>query len=493
MRLSALETTRRQLSGMTDAAHKSRLGQFFTPARTAAFMASLFPDGQGECRLLDAGAGIGSLSAAFLERWRSSGFGFDRVDLDAYELDPSLHGPLNDTLRAFAGKDFRPVIHDGDFILAASGALRGDLFSGHCGTYTHAILNPPYRKMHGQSVHRLALRGVGIETVNLYAAFVALAFALTVKGGQLVAIIPRSFCNGPYYRAFREFVLARGAIRRIHLFGSRTQTFRDDGVLQENLILHLERDCVQAEVIVSTSTDDRFDDLTLQTVEFERVVRADDAQRVLHIPVAQAIGEADWPAHCRCQLADLGVEVSTGPVVDFRFREHLHDQPGPHDVPLLYPSHFTGGVLHWPLTDGRKPNALARNATTERALYPAGHYCVVRRLSSKEEKRRVVAGVVEPQALQGADAVGFENHLNVFHARKRGLSESLARGLAAYLGSELVDVQFRRFSGHTQVNATDLRRLRYPDAGWLSALGDWIDDAAPAPEDIEARIACPDA
>lgn len=493
MRLSTLETTRRQLSGMTDAAHKSRLGQFFTPARTAAFMASLFPDGQGECRLLDAGAGIGSLSAAFLERWRSSGFGFDRVDLDAYELDSSLYESLNDTLRAFAGKDFRPVLHDEDFILAASETLHGDLFSGNCGAYTHVILNPPYRKMHGQSAHRLALRRVGIETVNLYAAFVALAFALAVNGGHLVAIIPRSFCNGPYYRAFREFVLTHGAIRRIHLFGSRTQTFRDDGVLQENLIIHLERGGVQGEVIISTSTDDRFDDLVQQSVEFEHVVRADDAQRVLHIPVAQAGDEADWPAHCHCGLADLGVEVSTGPVVDFRFREHLRDQPGPHDVPLLYPSHFTGGVLHWPLIDSRKPNAIARNAATERALYPAGHYCVVRRLSSKEEKRRVVAGVVVPHALRGAEAIGFENHLNVFHASKHGLSESLARGLAAYLGSELVDVQFRRFSGHTQVNATDLRRLRYPDAEWLSALGDWIGDAAPAPDEIEARIECPDA
>jgi hypothetical protein len=337
------------------------------------------------------------------------------------------------------------------------------------------------------------LRRAGIETVNLYSAFVALALALTAPGGQLVAIVPRSFCNGPYYRAFREFILTRAAIRRIHLFGSRTQAFRDDDVLQENLIVHLERGGVQGEVLVSTSSDDRFDDLVLKTHVYARIVHDGDAQRVIHIPEVASSDSEDWPAHCRYSLAELGLEVSTGPVVDFRVREHLRDQPGVGDVPLLHPSHFVNGELVWPRADLKKPNALARNPVTERALWPAGYYCIVRRLSSKEEKRRVVAAVVNPQALCGVEYVGFENHLNVFHIRKHGIDEALARGLATYLGSELIDRQFRRFSGHTQVNATDLRRLHYPDVEWLTALGQWMAKSAATPEQIEARIACPDA
>ena len=58
--------------------------------------------------------------------------------------------------------------------------------------------------------------------------------------------------------------------------------------------------------------------------------------------------------------------------------------------------------------------------------------------------------------------LGFENHLNVFHEDKRALPENLAHGLAAFLNTTAVDDHFRRFNGHTQVNATDLRLMKYP-------------------------------
>ncbi|WP_323092367.1 Eco57I restriction-modification methylase domain-containing protein, partial [Aeromonas jandaei] len=135
---------------------------------------------------------------------------------------------------------------------------------------THVILNPPYKKINSQSAHRLALRTVGIETVNLYSAFVALAVGETAPGGQIVAIIPRSFCNGPYYRPFRDFILERAAIRHMHLFESRNKAFRDDEVLQENIIIRLERGGQQGPVTVTTSTDDSFSDLTTHEHPFDR-------------------------------------------------------------------------------------------------------------------------------------------------------------------------------------------------------------------------------
>ena len=69
--------------------------------------------------------------------------------------------------------------------------------------------------------------------------------------------------------------------------------------------------------------------------------------------------------------------------------------------------------------------------------------------------------------------LGFENHLNVFHYCKQEISQYLARGLSVFLNSTAVDKYFRRFSGHTQVNATDLRLLKYPTRDALTLLGIW--------------------
>jgi adenine-specific DNA-methyltransferase len=98
---------------------------------------------------------------------------------------------------------------------------------------------------------------------------------------------------------------------------------------------------------------------------------------------------------------------------------------------------------------------------------------VVRRFSSKEEKRRVVASVVCPDVFSGSPMLGFENHLNILHSGKKGIPENLARGLTVFLNSMAVDEQFRLFSGHTQVNATDLRLLKYPSREVLTRLGVW--------------------
>ncbi len=478
--LSAVEQRRLQLSRCTEARKKSELGQFLTPERTAAFMAGLFADGTGPCRLLDAGAGIGSLSAAFLERWRAGGFHFRHVAVDAFELDPALVGHLAQTLDKYDHRgDFVSKVVAEDFIHAAVESLSGNLFAQPLAPYTHAILNPPYKKINSHSAHRLALRRVGIETVNLYSAFVALAVALAAPGGQIVAIIPRSFCNGPYYRPFRDFILERAAIRHLHLFHSRSKAFKDDEVLQENIIIRLERGGQQGPVRVSTSTDDTFADLATHDHPFARILFPEDPEHIIFIPTSPEISLTEQFPAIRSTLADLGLQVSTGPVVDFRLRPYLRPLPGAGTVPLLYPGHFVGQRTLWPNPALKKPNAIEHNVSTEKWLYPLGCYCVVRRFSSKEEKRRLLASVVRPEDFGAAPRLGFENHLNVFHAHKHGLPEPLAQGLALFLNSTAVDEHFRRFNGHTQVNATDLKRMKYPSRAALVQLGEWAMQQGP--------------
>ncbi len=85
---------------------------------------------------------------------------------------------------------------------------------------------------------------------------------------------------------------------------------------------------------------------------------------------------------------------------------------------------------------------------------------------------------------------GIENHLNVLHNKKKGIPKYLAYGLAAYLNSSFVDLNFRSFNGHTQVNATDLKQMRYPSKEALESLGIWamsLDHFSPDTVDERVR------
>lgn len=488
--LSLVEKDRLQISRNTDAIKKAQFGQFFTPENTANFMASLFPEASGNCHLLDAGTGIGSLSIAFLERWKKGQFAFESVELDAFELDYSLHSYLSKNLGAyFKNLNVNINLRFEDFIYYAVDVLSADLFSKPFKKYTHAILNPPYKKINSHSGHRLALRRVGIETVNLYSAFVALAVELSEPNGQIVAIIPRSFCNGPYYRPFRDFILERTAIRHLHLFRARDKAFKDDKVLQENIIIRLEREGKQAPVKVSISTDDTFTDLVTNEHPFESIVFPDNPDHFIHVPTLPETQTANRRVVVNYSLNDLGIKVSTGPVVDFRVKSYLRNMPELDTVPLLYSSHFRDYKTVWPIKGAKKANAIEQNAETEKWFFPNGFYCVVRRFSSKEEKRRIVASVVNPSEFGNATFLAFENHLNVFHEDKHGLPDSLAHGLAVYLNSTIVDEYFRRFNGHTQVNATDLKLIKYPNRETLVLLGKWAMDQVKLTQSvIDAKV-----
>jgi adenine-specific DNA-methyltransferase len=312
------------------------------------------------------------------------------------------------------------------------------------------------------------LRGLGIETVNLYTAFLALAVAHSKDGGEIVAIIPRSFCNGTYFRPFRQWLLDRVALTHIHVFESRSKAFKEDEVLQENIIVHLRRGKAQGTVIVSTSHDSTFSDYKESVMQFSEIVKSRDAESFIHVPTLEVNGAAALFSH---SLEQLELTVSTGPVVDFRVRESWLSRPEANCAPMLYAHHFKGGGFSWP-KEHKKPNAVKLNDQTRKWLMPRGCYTVTKRFSSKEEKRRLVAYVVEPDLLP-YEQYGFENHLNVFHSEKNGLRPEIAHGLALFLNSTLVDKQFRNFSGHTQVNATDLRSMRYPSRELLIEFGQW--------------------
>ncbi|MFN6540793.1 MAG: BsuBI/PstI family type II restriction endonuclease [Nostoc sp. EkiNYC01] len=458
---------------------KVTLGQFLTPAPVAELMAGMFNKlALPEISLLDAGAGSGSLLAAFVANLCHRQERPASIYIVAYEIDPFLIEYLRQTLKLcaracqIAGISLQYEIRNTDFIEDVVRLVQPSLFDNPNNLrFTHAILNPPYLKINAHSKVRGLLRSLGLETSNLYTGFIAATSQLLNSGGELVAISPRSFCNGPYFRDFRRMFLEMMALDQIHLFESRQEAFIDDEVLQEIIIIHAVKQKQKFDnVLISTSSSAEDDFIKSNYLHYTEIVNYNDSQQFIHIiPDTFSQQVIRRMGSFTCTLKDLGLTVSTGRVVDFRAKEYLCLMPEKNTVPLIYPLNFSRGYVEYPKVT-RKHQALAYVEQTVSLLVPNEHYVLTKRFSSKEERKRVVAVVYDANRID-CFWVGFENHLNYFHKDGRGLDLTLARGLTAYLNSTLVDEFFRLFNGHTQVNATDLRNLKYPTIEQLMNVG----------------------
>ena len=86
--------------------------------------------------------------------------------------------------------------------------------------------------------------------------------------------------------------------------------------------------------------------MTQRKVSIDKIVNPADKQKFIHIaasPREQDIIERLSPF--TTTLDELNVQVSTGPVVDFRLKNDLRERMDSGSVPLLFPQHLMGKNL----------------------------------------------------------------------------------------------------------------------------------------------------
>lgn len=497
--LSEIESVRRLATAGLDENRRGALGQFFTPLVIGQMMSEMpININHGKrVRVLDAGAGAGVLIAALVASVCERKNRPEEINVTAVELDAGLIPHLQDTLEKCrkeceqSGINFTFQMYNEDFVKFAVNNLYGNLFAVRNDyKFDLAILNPPYGKINSNSETSRLLRRCGIITPNIYASFLALSAELLAAGGELVAITPRSYCNGTYFKPFRRYFTERMSFRRFHVFHSRNEIF-DEAILQENIIFHAVKDKSeknQSEVVITTSQSGirRGSSIVLKG---EELIRPGDDDLFIHIGREESEQNGDGQiGQFESTLKELGVKVSTGRVVDFRAKEFLQNGLSSGEAaPLIYPHNLCRGSVQYPVAHKKKFDAVRITPATESLFVVTGTYVLVKRFSAKEEKKRISASLFEPESAPG-EKIGFENHLNYFHADGRGLASNLAKGLALYLNSSLLDAYFRRFSGHTQVNATDLRYLKYPTRTELETLGEYFNETIVCQEKTDLLI-----
>lgn len=464
--LKAIDAIRLTRMSSENRIHKEEFSQYLTPVEIASFMAKMtvrYCMKKDALNILDPGAGSGILSCSLINNLIEDD---DKktINLDAYEMDNSILNSLFQSYKTIeAYKNITYNVLSKDFIAS----MCSDIFWGINKTYDIIVMNPPYKKINGHSEYRHSLHDIGIETGNTYSAFMAIAIKLLAENGILTAIVPRSFCNGLYFLPFRRYLYNNVLIQHLHIFESRRDNFKDENVLQENIIIILKKGKgEQKNITISYSRDKSFNLFFEKTVPGNSVINPNDEHCFISIPM---FGEENKNIKLNYTSKELGFEISTGPIVEFRMKEKLAYETDRNSIPLLYAMHIRNQKITWPIVS-KKPNAIILNKSEiEKYCFERGYYIVLKRFSSKEERHRIQATLITPDNFVSENFT-VENHLNIIHHNGGGLDKKLAIDLVNYLNSDYCDKIFREFSGHTQVNATDLRNMKYPNLEYFRGL-----------------------
>src|SRR5438309_1826154 len=83
-----------------DAGHRSKMGQFLTTSEVGASLAQMFDSIVGDVRLVDSGAGVGALTAAFVEEALKRQQKPKSLHLTAWEIEDRFVPYLEQVLQA---------------------------------------------------------------------------------------------------------------------------------------------------------------------------------------------------------------------------------------------------------------------------------------------------------------------------------------------------------------------------------------------------------
>ena len=250
---------------------------------TARFMAGLYNinEKKSKVSVLDAGAGSGILSCAFIERLETID-SIQEIELTCYENDENVLPLLKCNLEYCKEKTKKKLtvhIIEDNYILSQYLDFN-HMFGGSAEPekYDFVIGNPPYMKISKDAPEAAAMPGVCYGAPNLYFIFASMGLFNLCENGEMVYIIPRSWTSGAYFKRFREYFLTEGKLEHIHLFVSRSKVFDKESVLQETIIIKVKKTTEKPETVTITSSKSNsdFDELTSLTVPYDLVVAGSD-------------------------------------------------------------------------------------------------------------------------------------------------------------------------------------------------------------------------
>ncbi|MEG2156602.1 MAG: Eco57I restriction-modification methylase domain-containing protein [Bacteroidaceae bacterium] len=445
---------------------RKKYGQFFTGIGTARYMASLFnlPFDNKEISLLDAGAGSGILSIALAERLLTETKA--TIHVTCYENDDNIYPLLQsnlDEVKRSSNNRFSYTIFKENYILSQQESLEEDLFKEkNMRQYDMIIGNPPYKKIAKEAPEAKVLPFVCYGAPNLYFLFASMGIMNLKPNSEMVYIIPRSWTSGAYFEKFRDFLFYNCVLTDIHLFESRNKVFDSESVLQETIIIKLRKSLDKpSHIRVTSSSTSDFSDVLCFEALYETVV---SKNKYVYLITCQEDAEVLSRINKLPKtLPDMAMKMKTGLIVDFRTREVLRNELEEDSYPLLYSQHIKDGRVVWPL--GKEGEVI--KTTKKSYLQENSNFLMVKRFTSKEEKRRLQCGIFLKQRYEQYPYISTQNKINFIQCD----SPCITYGLYVLLNSSLYDSYYRILNGSTQVNSTEINQMPIPERPLIEEMG----------------------
>ncbi|MEL7624197.1 MAG: N-6 DNA methylase [Clostridiales bacterium] len=455
-------------------AERKKIGQFFTPASIAEHMAGLSRNFDDSVFILDPGAGSGILSAAMVDTLITKNV--KKIYLDAYENNSDILPLLKENLtliqQTARDRDIELYfnIFEKNFIVENQFAWTGLIPNQK---YDIVIANPPYKKISKNDVEANIMLDIVYGQPNLYFLFMAMGTQLLKDGGECIYIVPRSFSSGLYFTAFRNHFLNIVQITNLHLFVSRESVGGSkDKVLQETIILRATKANTRPNVIQITQSSNESCCITNHfSVQYETCVKNNDNSFLFFPTSAEDSQILDFVNQWPSSLPELGYRMKTGIVVDFRETLWMRTDSSENVIPLLWAYNFHENRIRFPVKVEGKPQYLYNGQETNRLKMQKGNYLLLKRFTSKEERKRLQCALLLEEDFSSYDSISTENHLNFITKINGRMSKEEVYGLFVVLNSSYMDKYFRILNGSTQVNANEINALPFPTYNDLVQMG----------------------
>ena len=329
-------------------------------------------------------------------------------------------------------------------------------------------LNPPYRKLKAaeSDLYRDAHGDIVERQPNIYGLFINQALRLVRPGGLIGLLTPTNFLSGQSFSKLRTKLIEQAEILQIDMLSARSATFIH--VQQETAITVLRQGAPQDGQSRSTN-------VSVADSEgcFRSIGNYPLPQKGSPWPIPRTTADADWlhlAVTNAVRFSEYGYRAKIGHLVAYRDeRVRFINPPSLKNksnkkrvVPLVWATDITPNGLfeHKRMTKHFRPERFVElDGLSETGLVRKPSV-VMQRLTSSDQKSRLVAAAVPDTFLDAYGGFVCENHVIVLEPlHEDAMSPEM---LASLLNTSCVSSVFRCIAGSSNVSVFELNELLLP-------------------------------